>query len=65
MESLPLRGTEASIYIIPEPDFSIDPDAPGSEWPDVEPPPEFYQTFVDEEEEEELEEEEEVEEFNC
>ncbi|CAG9946006.1 unnamed protein product [Clonostachys rosea f. rosea IK726] len=65
MESLPLRGTEASIYIIPEPDFSIDPDAPGSEWPDVEPPPEFYQTFVDEEEEEELEEEEEVEEFNS
>ncbi|CAH0047110.1 unnamed protein product [Clonostachys solani] len=59
MESLPLRGTEASVYIIPEPDFSIDPDAPGSQWPDVELPLGYYQAFVDEEEEEELEEEEE------
>ncbi|VUC20429.1 unnamed protein product [Clonostachys rosea] len=59
MESLPLRGTEASIYIVPEPDFSVDLDAPDAQWPDVEPPPEFFQVPV-RKEQEGLKEEEEV-----
>ncbi|CAH0037667.1 unnamed protein product [Clonostachys rhizophaga] len=67
MASLPLRGTEASIYIIPEPDFSIDLDAPDAQWPDVEPPPEFFQVPVRKEQEglKEEEEEEEEEEVNL